>query len=259
VLGRYLGLLGAELRQTSSVLEELPTLLEPAVAPDRADAPWIERLASWVALETARLPSADDERRETVASAALRHGWRGTRRGLLDQVQRETGLAVEVVEPLGLANVWRLDAQTATSALGLTTGLVSADPGPPVLDRTALLDASMLIESEDAGLPVHAHLAHRICVHVPGGSPEQVAAVDEVVQRERPAHVLARTCATRRHTTLPVEVGVDHLPDGGPPGLPNDTAYDVHIDGPGLRLGAARLPAPDSEPDPSVAPNGEPR
>jgi phage tail-like protein len=257
VLGRYLGLLGAELRQTSSLIGELPTLLNPAVAPDRADAPWIERLAAWVALDTALLPSADAGRRETVASAAVRHAWRGTRRGLLDQVWRETGLSVQVVEPLALASVWRLDAQTATSALGLTTGLVSADPGPPVLDRTTWLDASMLIQTDDAGLPVHAHLAHRICVHVPGGSAAQVAAVDVVVQRERPAHVLARTCAIRAHTRIPVEVEVDHLPGRGPAGLANDTAYDVRIDGPGLRLGAARLPAPDPEPDPSAALKGD--
>ncbi|MEO6509567.1 MAG: phage tail protein, partial [Nocardioides sp.] len=181
LLGRYLGLLGARVRQTSSLLGELPASLSPAVAPNRGDAPWLTRLATWVALDPARLPSADAERRETVATAVMRHGWRGTRRGLLDQVRRETGLAVEVVEPLQRAAVWRLDADPQTSALGLTTGLVPADPGPPVLDRTALLDASMLVGTEEAGLPVHAHLAHRVCVHVPGGSAADVAAVDAVV------------------------------------------------------------------------------
>ena len=244
LLGRYLGLLGARVRQTSSLLGELPASLSPAVAPDRGDAPWLTRLATWVALDPARLPSADAERRETVASAVMRHGWRGTRDGLLDQVRRETGLAVEVVEPLQRAAVWRLDADPQTSALGLTTGLVPADPGPPVLDRTALLDASMLVGPEEAGLPVHAHLAHRVCVHVPGGSAADVAAVDAVVQRERPAHVLARTCATGRQTTLPTEVGVDALPDCGPPGLHNDVAHSPHVEGPGQRIGTTRLPFP---------------
>lgn len=237
VLGRYLGLLGAELDLTSALIEELPALLSPAVTADRPDAPWIDRLATWVALEPARLPSPDAARRETVASAVERHGWRGTRRGLLDQVARETGLAVEVVEPLQHAAVWRLDAATDTSALGFTTGLAPADPGPPVLDTTAWLNASMLVQPEDAGLPVHAHIAHRICVHVPGGSAADVAAVDEVVQRERPAHVLARTCATARTTSVPTEVGVDALPDGGPPGLPSDQPLGA------VRLGEQRLPA----------------
>src|SRR5262249_42974784 len=152
--------------------------------------------ATWVACDPALLPAGESARRETVSTAATRHGWRGTRRGLIDQIQRETGLTVEVTEPLEQVAVWRLDGTASTSALGITTGLVSADPGPPVLDRTAWLGASMLIAPEDAGLPVHARLAHRICVHVPDGTPAQVAAVDGVVQRERPAHVLARTCAT---------------------------------------------------------------
>jgi len=255
VLGRYLGLLGAELEQTSSLLEELPTLLSPSVTADRPDAPWLERLATWVALDPARLPSLDAERRESVAGAVERHGLRGTRRGLVDQVARETGLSVAVTEPLQDAVIWRLDGAASTSALGLTTGLAPADPGPPALDHNAYLDASMLIEPEDAGLPVHARLAHRICIHVPGGSEADVVAVDAVVQRERPAHVLARTCATSRSTRLPTTVGLDALPDCGPPGLLNDTAADVHVDGPGLRLGAARLPATDG----SAAAKGDPR
>jgi hypothetical protein len=162
-------------------------------------------------------------------------------------VRRETGLTVDVVEPLATAAIWRLDGSTTTSALGLSTGLVPADPGPPVLDRTAWLDASMLITDADAGLPVHAQLAHRICVHVPGGSTDEIAAVDAVVQRERPAHVLARTCAVARRTTLPTLVGVDALPPPGPPGLADDQAFHPGIDGPGVRLGTARLPGPDPD------------
>ncbi|MGW6194763.1 hypothetical protein ACWF0M_01320 [Kribbella sp. NPDC055110] len=237
MLGRYLGLLGAELEQTSAIIEELPALLSTEVTADRLDSPWLTRLATWVALDPARLPTGPESRRETVATAVRRHGWRGTRRGLLDQVFRETGLAVDVVEPLQDAAVWRLEAaDRETSALGLTTGLAPADPGPPVLDTTAWLDRSMLVPSEDAGLPVHALLAHRICVHVPGGTEDEVAAVDAVVQRERPAHVLARTCATSAVTTIPTQVGVDALPGHGPTGL--------HSEGPlGVRLGEQRLPA----------------
>jgi phage tail-like protein len=257
VLGRYLGLLGGQLQQTSSLLEELPTALSPAVAPDRADAPWISRLATWLALDPALLPAADPQRRETVATAVERHGWRGTRRGLLDQVLRETGLAVDVVEPLARTAVWRLDGSGGTSALGLTTGLFTADAGPPVLDRTALLDAAMLIHTEDAGLPVHARVAHRICVHVPDGTAEEVAAVDRVVQRERPAHVLARTCAVSRQTAVPTEVGVDVLPGPRHPGrgLPDDVSYRHSIDGPGRRIGTARLPHPHA----TAAATGAPR
>jgi hypothetical protein len=156
----------------------------------------------------------------------------------------------------------------------LTTGLISADPGPPVLDRSAALDASMLIDSADAGLPVHARVAHRICVHVPDGTVTQVASVDRVVQRERPAHVLARTCATTADSRLPTRVGIYALPGpgSGQRGLPNVTIYHPHVDGPGHYLGMARLPAdPSSDPHqphsqhsaspahPQPIPTGDPR
>jgi phage tail-like protein len=243
VLGRYLGLLGAQVEQTSSVIDELPALLSPSVAPDRDDSRWLETLATWVALDLTRLPQSDADRRENVTSAVDRHGRRGTRDGLVDQVRRETGLLIEVSEPILDAAVWRLDGTTGASTLGLTTGLVASDPGPPVLDRTAILDGSMLVEEREAGLPVHGTVAHRICVHVADSTPEQVAAVDAVVQRERPAHVLARTCTVSRRTTVPTQVGTDMLPPCGPPGLRNDTAYGTDVDGPGNRLGAVRLPA----------------
>jgi phage tail-like protein len=258
VLGRYLGLLGAQVELTSSLIDELPALLSPSVAPDRDDSRWLETLATWVALDPTRLPQSDTDRRETVTTAVARHARRGTRDGLVDQVRRETGLLVEVTEPILDAAVWRLDGATVTSTLGLTTGLLAADPGPPAVDRTAILDGSMLIESEDAGLPVHGHVAHRICVHVPDGTAEQVAAVDGVVQRERPAHVLARTCARSRRTSVPTDVGVDQLPDAGPAGLRNDEAYGSDVDGPGIRIGTAHLHSPTHEQtqEPSDQPTG---
>lgn len=244
VLGRFLGLLGAQLEHTSSLLDELPVALSPSVAPDRPDAPWLERLASWVAVDPRRLPSDENGRRDAVAGAVARHARRGTPDGLADRVRRETGIEVEISEPLLSALVWRLDGRPETGMLGVTTGLLEADPGPPALDSSAVLDASMLIAEEDAGLPVHARVAHRICVHVPGGSAAEVAAVDEVVQRERPAHVFARTCAVTRHTDMSTVVGISTIPGRGPSGLADDVAYDVHVDGPGVRLGTARLPDP---------------
>jgi phage tail-like protein len=248
LLGRYLGLLDAQLRQTSSLLDELPTLLSPSVAPDRADAAWIERLADWVALDDEQLPAGTGsrERRDAVALAVRRHARRGTPDGLRDEIVRRTRIdesRIEIREPLQDAAIWRLDAGAEMSALGVTTGLVSADPGPPALDATAVLDATMLIADDKAGLPVHASVAHRICVHIVDGTAAQVASVDAVVQRERPAHVLARTCAVTRATGVPAIVGVDSLPGPGPRGLANDVAHHPAIDGPGIRIGTARLAA----------------
>ncbi len=263
VLGRYLGLLGAQVEHTSSLIDELPSLLSPAVAPDRDDARWLETLAAWVALDPGRLPRPDADRRETVATAVVRHGRRGTRDGLLDQVRRETGLVVEVTEPILDTAVWRLDDSAGTSVLGLSTGLLAADPGPPALDHSAVVDGSMLIGAADAGLPVHGRVAHRVCVHVVDGTTEQVAAVDAVVQRERPAHVWARTCAVTRSTSVPTEVGVDTLPGPPPPGLRSDTAHRPDVDGPGIRLGTARIHSqtqqPSDQPLAASAQKGDPR
>lgn len=263
ILGRYIGLLGAQIEHTSSVIEELPSLLSPRVAPDREDARWLERLATWVAIDPSLLPHSDTDRRETVATAVARHGRRGTRDGLVDQVRRETGLDVEVTEPILDTAVWRLSDSARTGVLGVSTGLVSADPGPPALDSTALVDGTMLIGVEDVGLPVHGRTAHRICVHVLDGTSEQVAAVDAVVQRDRPAHVWARTCAVSRRTSVPTLVAVDALPGRPPAGLRNDTAHRPDIDGPGLRLGAARIDSenrtPPDQPGAGSAQKGDPR
>jgi hypothetical protein len=40
-------------------------------------------------------------------------------------------------------------------------------------------------------------------------------------------------------------VGVSLIPGPGPAGLANDVAHSTHIDGPGVRLGTARLPHPE--------------
>lgn len=266
ILGRFLGLLDAERRRTSSVLDELPTLLTAHGAPDRDDAPWLARLARWIAVDDEQLPADTAGRRDVILHAPERHARRGTRDGLIDEVSRRTGIdraRIEVSEPLLDAEIWRLTTTSdptvaETSALGVTTGLLSADPGPPALDTTAYLDASQLI-GDEAGLPVHAAVAHRICVHVLDGTAAQVRVVDAVVQHERPAHVLARTCAVTRTTGLPTIVGVDALPDPGPPGLADDTVHSPRIDGPGQRIGAARLPAvaPTNSGTSSLAQEGE--
>ncbi|GAA1061428.1 hypothetical protein GCM10009573_28550 [Agromyces bracchium] len=259
LLGRYLGLVASQLRHTSSLLDELPVQLSPLVAPDRDDAPWIDRLARWVALDPDQLPPRTDTsgRRERVTHAVARHARRGTADGIRDEIARRTGIPserIELEEPLLSAEIWRLDANPLTSALGLTTGLVAADPGPPALDANAYLDRSALIDPRDAGLPVHATTAHRLCVHIVDGTPDEIAAADVVVQSERPAHVWARTCAVAHETGADAVVGVDAIPAEGPPGLFDDAVQDPDVDGPGIRIGTARLPRTEDSPHHRPAP-----
>ncbi|WP_328432583.1 phage tail protein [Streptomyces sp. NBC_00453] len=194
-LGRLLGLFSSVYTQVTADLDRLPALLDPAVAPDHEDAPWLSRLAAWVAagldaLDPAAPSSQVRRRRERVAEAVAAHARRGTPAGLVEAVRREVGgIEVEVHEPLLDAGVWKL-GDPGSSVLGSTTRL-TARPEPPVLDSTAVLDNSWLIDAADRGLPLYAETAHRVLVLVPAEHAPALAAVRQVVERERPAHVVA--------------------------------------------------------------------
>jgi hypothetical protein len=173
----------------------LSRLLDPAGAPDQPDAPWLARLATWVdayppPLDDARQPMDSRRLRERVAGAFAAHARRGTPAGLVEAVRRETGgVEVELYEPLLDAGMWRL-GNGSISTLGTTTRL-TVRPDPPVLGTTAVLDESWLIEEEDRGLPLYAESAHRVQILVPAEHAHLLAAVRRVVERERPAHVVA--------------------------------------------------------------------
>jgi phage tail-like protein len=194
-LGRILGLFAAVYEEVVGDLDRLTRLLDSAVTPDRPDAPWLARLAAWVdacppPLDTARQQADSRRLRERVAGAFAAHARRGTPAALVEAVRRETGgVEVELYEPLLDAGVWRL-GDKQVSALGATTRL-TARTDSPVLDSTAVLDESWLIDEEDRGLPLYAESAHRVHVLVPGEHAHLLATVRRVVERERPAHVVA--------------------------------------------------------------------
>jgi phage tail-like protein len=194
-LGRLLGLFAAVYDEVTRNLDQLSRLLDPAGAPDRPDAPWLARLAAWVdayplPLNEARQPADSRRLRERVAGALAAHARRGTPAGLVEAVRLETGgVEVELREPLLDAGVWRL-GDRPVSTLGTTTRL-SPRPDPPVLGSTAVLDDSWLIDEEDRGLPLYAESAHRVHVLVPAEHGHLLEAVGRVVERERPAHVVA--------------------------------------------------------------------
>ncbi|MET8412324.1 phage tail protein [Streptomyces sp. NPDC005195] len=194
-LGRLLGLFSSVYEEVTRDLDRLSELLDPAVAPDREDAPWLSRLAAWVdtgldALDPVAPSSRVRWRREQVAQAVAAHARRGTPAGLVEAVRREVGgIEVEVHEPLLDAGVWKL-GDPGSSVLGSTTRL-TARPEPPVLGSTAVLDESWLIDAGDRGLPLYAQCAHRVLVLVPAEHAPALAAVRQVVERERPAHVVA--------------------------------------------------------------------
>lgn len=193
-LGRLLGLFSSVHADVTRELDLLPSLLDPAVAPDRPDAPWLSRLAAWVDCPLdAQIPlpaaAADRLRRAAVAGAFAAHARGGTPAGLVEAVRRATnGVEVRLVEPARSAAVWRLD-DPECAVLGSTTQLLRGEPGPPTLGGTAVLDGSALIGADDCGLPLYASVAHRACVLVPADRADVLPVVRRVVERERPAHV----------------------------------------------------------------------
>ncbi|MEU0938134.1 phage tail protein [Embleya sp. NPDC005971] len=229
-LGRLLGLLAGAHDASVRELEELPASLDPGSAPDRPDDPWLDRLARWVDAAPSR-PADPAARRADIAGAYAAHGRRGTPAGLIEAVARETGVTVRLSEPLSAAGVWRL----GSGGLGRDTAVHVADPGPPVLDATAVLDGAHLVPAQDRGLPLYTAFAHRVCVHVPPTHADALPEIARVVERERPAHVFARV-RVERHGAIPGRVGIDTHVAGPPP----DWAA-----GAGPALGTAiRLPGP---------------
>ncbi|MYS85043.1 phage tail protein [Embleya scabrispora] len=230
-LGRLLGLFAGAHEASVRELAELPASLDPGSAPDRPDDPWLERLAGWVDAAPSSRFADSAARRADIAGAYAAHGRRGTPVGLIEAIARETGVTVRLSEPLLGAHIWRL----GSGGLGRDTAVHLADPGPPVLDATAVLDGAHLIPAQDRGSPLYAAFAHRVCVHVPPEHAEAVPEIARVVERERPAHVFARVRAERRGA-IPQLVGVDSYVAGPPP----DWAA-----GAGPALGTSiRLPGP---------------
>lgn len=129
-----------------ATLDSLAAYLDPALAP--ADyLPW---LASWVALE---LDDAwnDPQQREMIRHAVHLHRWRGTRRGLVEQVRLAIGdpqAEVDVADSGGVA--------VSTTAGGTLPG--EDRPGVRVIVRVSdpdLVDRRRLREAVAAAVPAH--------------------------------------------------------------------------------------------------------
>jgi phage tail-like protein len=222
---RFLALLASVYGEVAGGIDALPERLDPAITPDRPDAPWLARLARWVDVEpAARLDEAG--RRALVGDALAAHERRGTVRGLVDAVARDLGIEVSISEPAP-APAWPLGR--TGGGLAFASPLVAAPPGEPVLDTTAIVDRSWLIDPDERGLPLLGGSAHRFCVHVPPDvlrDPTLRAEVERVLEREKPAHTVFELDAglAAGGVVGTTRVGVDRLTDGTADALDFDGA-----------------------------------
>jgi phage tail-like protein len=211
MLVRLLGGLEAELDDARERISGLPRLFDAWAAPDDAQAPWLDWLAGWLAVE---LDGADasEARRERVARAFARHGRRGTPAALRETIEERFGGPV-VLEELGsAARLWQLGA----SRLGFGTAAAPAEADGAVLGRSATVGGSHLLPEDDHALPLFADVAHCFVVRVPGRlvrAPADRARLEALVEREKPAHTVARVCVVEPRARVGIQaiVGVDAI------------------------------------------------
>jgi phage tail-like protein len=209
-LPRYVALAESLFGEVEDKTAGLSRLLDTAAAPE----PFLAELARWLAVDVvARWDTT--ALRDAVAHAYEESALRGTVAGLRQALRRSTGVDVWIDEPITAAGWWALaageespDVERETSVLGVTTRLAAAEPQGGVLGSTATVDRSQLIENDEYGMPLFDDGAHRFTVRVYQGAnygPERLAAVEAVLDRERPAHTEYQVC--RVDPGFPIGVG----------------------------------------------------
>ena len=220
-LGRALDLVESLLVEPEEAIADLPRLFDPGAAPDQptgAGGSWLDWLAGWLAFPLDETWGTE-KRRQAVADAFAWHGRRGTVEGLRHAIELFTGATVHIEEPAAQASTWSLGT---SSVLGFTTMTAAAQAAGAVLDHTAVLDQSHLIADADAGAPLFSDLAHRFCVSVQQAdvpTPEAVARLRSVIDREKPAHTTYELCVVGASLRVgqQARAGIDALVGGPPP------------------------------------------
>ncbi|MEO3872733.1 hypothetical protein ABGB18_28295 [Nonomuraea sp. B12E4] len=193
-LRRFLALFQSGFDETRDRITGLPDRLDPLTAEP-------SELAARLGLH---LPP--HHRRRALAGAFATHARRGTAAGLRAAVHAETGAWAVIAEPLQQTHWWVLGEQP----LGLETMMPVGEPGGAVLGAGATLDASFLDPS--AGTALFESLAHRFAVRIYRGDARP-AVVQQVVERESPAHTAFHVCVIEPRMRLGVQsvLGVDSV------------------------------------------------
>jgi phage tail-like protein len=162
--------------------------VDPQTAP-RAYLPWI---AGWQGSELPTRATTQAAMRDVVRLIPELNERRGTCSGLIDLIEVHTGVRVFISERFRARRVWTLGQQ---SQLGAETMLASRDVGGFVLDDDRLSEAGPE-DPGNTGSELFDDWAHRITVIVPcvtlTSTVRRLIAV--LVEREKPAHVIADLC-----------------------------------------------------------------
>lgn len=220
-LERFLALFESFFADAEQTIDGLRRLFDPATTP----AAWLDWLAGWLALELEEgWPEA--KKRRILAGAFAAYAWRGTARGLTRVLAERLGVLASLGEPHAQTGWWVLpedpgDSSAGGSQLGFSTRLAPASPYGAVLGSTAVLAGSHLLEEEDVGEPLFTNSAYQFSVTLPRSqvsAPATLAAVRELIEREKPAHTNYQICLVEPGIRVGYQalLGVDTLLGGGP-------------------------------------------
>jgi phage tail-like protein len=214
-LDRALALFQDELEGIESQLEGLVRATDPRAAPDRRATPWLEWLSGWLAFPLSE-SWTEAERRDALAAAFSLEATRGTAESLRTLIRLYAGARVRITEPATTQRLWSLGR---AGRLGLDTMLAPMDPHGTVLDTTAALDRTHLLEGADEGMPPLAAVANRFCVEAYAADFPTEAARRElvrVIEDEKPAHTTYHLCLVEPAMRVGAQarVGLDAIVGG---------------------------------------------
>jgi len=199
LLDRFLSLFESFNRETETKVEELRRYFDPQIAPPS----WLHWLAGWLALDLDRRWS-EEQQRNAIRHALKLYLLRGTPIGLREALSFYLGIEARIAEPIQYSDWWSLaDDSPATkdqpqsTRLGFTTRLAPAQDDGAVLGGTAQLDASYLETGDRLGAPLFENVAHQFAIQVYSrqvSSATRKAQLEQVVEREKPAHTLYHLC-----------------------------------------------------------------
>lgn len=211
-LAPALALFESFFEEAENKIRDLPALFDPYAVPQE----FLSWLAGWLGLDIDANWSEALTRR-AIAEAFANYAWRGTAKGLRRSLETYAGVTAHLVEPILDFNLWSLGE---TSTLGLDTMLVAAHPQGAVVGTTATLDQSHLITNHEMGAPLFEEIAHQFSVMVyPNAvnSPQQLAEIKTIIERDKPAHTAYHLCVVQPSMRVGFQamVGVDTV-IGGP-------------------------------------------
>lgn len=207
--------------EQETAIGNMPELFDPYAAPPE----YLAWLAGWLAADIEEEWS-DDRKRLVIAEAFASYAQRGTPAGLQRALRLFANADAHVLEPLNNADLWSLGE---TSTLDFDTMLAPAEAQGAVLGTTATLDRSHLITDAEFGAPLFDDVAHRFAVVVypnAAGSPQQLAKIKAVVEREKPAHTDYQLCVIRPSMRVGFQstVGIDTVVGGQEPPTPLESS-----------------------------------